>query len=351
MKKINIGVVEGFFGPQWEAEKRKSYAQFLAAYGGEFYIYAPKEDAHLRKGWRGHWDQNFIDKIFNLKKEFSLHNISFGVGFSPFALGEKISLEDEKNLETKMSILKNLDIDLIGVFFDDMPITPNLAQIQIAAIQCIQKFFKNKIIFCPSFYSHDPILEKVFGDRPINYFEDISRGIPSDVNIAWTGPKVISQEIPMEHILDVQRLLKHKPFIWDNLFANDGPRNCNFLKLKPYSGRSAELLSETEGFAFNMMNQAELSKITFLASKLVLSGEANSEDAFKQAVALLCSEPFQNFINENRLNLFGRGLDQFSNEEKNSYLDQLRIFPDPAAQEIIVWLEGGYKVGSECLTD
>ena len=61
----NIGIVEGFFGPAWSDEHRKSYAEFLSKYGGEFYIYAPKQDPHLRKSWRDKWDLEFLTKIRN----------------------------------------------------------------------------------------------------------------------------------------------------------------------------------------------------------------------------------------------------------------------------------------------
>lgn len=47
----NIGVIEGFLAA-WREGDRKSYAEFLAKYGADFYIYAPKQDPHLRKAWR-----------------------------------------------------------------------------------------------------------------------------------------------------------------------------------------------------------------------------------------------------------------------------------------------------------
>ena len=34
---IQIGVVEGFFGPAWNSVARKSYASFLSTFGGDFY--------------------------------------------------------------------------------------------------------------------------------------------------------------------------------------------------------------------------------------------------------------------------------------------------------------------------
>ena len=66
----NIGVIEGFFGPAWPEEDRNSYADFLASAGASFYIYAPKQDPHLRKAWREDWDENYLSKLSDLCSHF-----------------------------------------------------------------------------------------------------------------------------------------------------------------------------------------------------------------------------------------------------------------------------------------
>lgn len=348
MKKI--GVVEGFFGPQWPLEERKSYAQFLSLHGGDFYIYAPKQDPFLRKQWREEWDAEYKNKISNLIETFHAENIHFGVGFSPFGLGETLSEEDKHHLHQKLQILNELNIDMLGLFFDDMPTNENLAKTQIEALEHIQKVFKKKIIFCPSYYTPDPILDKVFGQRPPRYLEEIAQGLTPDVSIAWTGPKVISPEINEAHLKEVSILLKRKPFIWENFFANDGPRNCKFLKLKPFTGRDQSAFLETEAFGLNLMNQPELSKIVFLSSLETLKGKPSSE-AFTYALERLCSSELVYFIESNKILFNELGLDQISEEKKQELLNKLSGFNEPAAKEIKDWLSGGYLVGSECLTD
>lgn len=346
-----IGVVEGFFGPAWPDAGRKSYAEFMARYGGNFYIYAPKQDPHLRKAWREKWDETFLQKLKDLKEHFQNHGIRFGVGFSPFGLGTTLTAEDKSHLEEKLSLLNNLGIDLLGLFFDDMPTNDHLAETQIEALALIQKSFHQRIIFCPSYYTPDPILEKVFGKMPDRYLEKIAEGVPYGVSIAWTGPKVISPVIDQEHLKDVNLLLKRKPFIWENLFANDGPRNCKFLKLRPFSGRTPDAFAETEAFGFNMMNQPELSKVTYLASKYVLEGKADAEKSFELAVRELSSSRFADFIMKHKQEFLEQGLDVLSEDSKKIYIEELETMGDSGAKEIQEWLQGKYIVGSECLTD
>ncbi len=346
-----LGVIEGFFGPAWPDEDRLSYAKFLSEYGGDFYIYAPKQDPHLRKAWREEWDHTYLNKLQSLADHFNNHKITFGVGLSPFGLGREFSVSDKDNLKNKLNQLNGVGVNLLGLFFDDMPSDEFLAETQLKALELVKAEFKGKIIFCPTYYTFDPILEKVFGKMPEGYFSSMANNVPMDVELAWTGPKVISPIINEEHLIEVKSLLKRKPFIWENLFANDGPRNCKFLKLRPFDGRDEKAFKQTTGFGLNMMNQAELSKYTYLASKFVLEGESNVELAFDKAISELCSIEFKDFILSNRKDFLELGLDQLNDERKQILISELEKFDDKGALEIKAWLQGLYIVGSECLTD
>lgn len=346
-----IGVIEGFFGPEWSLEARKSYASFLANYGGGFYIYAPKKDALLRKRWRDKWESTYINSLSSLSAHFKNYKIDFGVGLSPFGLGEDLSLIDQKILEEKLSILNSIGVQKLGLFFDDMPSSNRLALTQIKCVKFVQQFFAKKIIFCPSYYSFDPILDKVFGLRPENYLEDLSVGIDKNISLAWTGPKVISPELSLEHLKEVEEILKRMPFIWENLFANDGPKNCQFLKLKPFSGRGSGLINQVEGYGLNMMNQPYLSQICFLASQLVLVENQQPESALEKALNTLCSKEFSQYLKKYSSEFLTVGLNNMSDDFKQEQINQLEIFPDLGAKEIIQWLRNEFLVGSECLTD
>ncbi len=348
---MDIGIIEGFFGPEYTEVARKSFAAFLSDCGADFYIYAPKRDQNLRKLWREEWRGEFQSFLLDLKDHFAASGIAFGVGLSPMGLNGKFDDQDARDLEKKIRILDKLGITLLGVFFDDMPVEPSLAEVQIRVVKHIQLHFQGKIIFCPSFYSYDPILEKVFGKMPENYLEDIAQGISESVDLAWTGPKVISPEIPGEHLEEVTQILRRKPFLWENLFANDGPKNCKFLKLNPFSGRSSDVVELVSGIGFNMMNQPELSKICFLSSLLVLNEGQQPKEAFHNACAELLSPGLAQFIQSYHEDFAKKGLDGLEDEIRAKLLQKLSSFPDKGAREVEAWLKGEYLVGPECLTD
>jgi hypothetical protein len=348
---MKIGVIEGFFGPAWSESARRDYAPFLKRVGGDFYLYAPKRDPNLRRSWRDPWSEEYKDFLGSLAAHFRAHGIAFGVGLSPFGLGEKLTASDTSALAEKLGVFQGLGLKELGIFFDDMHPHANLAAVQAEVVRLVQQEFSGQILFCPSYYTPDPILEKVFGKMPEHYLEDIARLIPREVDIAWTGPKVISPEIPVEHLEATVKLLGRPPFIFENIFANDGPRNCKFLKLRAFSGREATGPGLVKSWGLNMMNQPLLSQITFLAALRVLKKGEDAEAAFELALRDLATPTLAEFILRHRRSFLEQGLDQLPEGEKASLRRELAAMPDPAAREIEGWLRGDYVVGPECLTD
>lgn len=70
-----------------------------------------------------------------------------------------------------------------------------------------------------------------------------------EIDILWTGPKVISKNLSVESIQEVTEVLRRPPVIWDNLHANDYDQKRVFLG--PYAGRSPELIPLLKGVLTN----------------------------------------------------------------------------------------------------
>jgi hyaluronoglucosaminidase len=349
-KKFAFGIIEGFFGPTWSKSFRKDLGKFCSENQIQFYIYAPKADQNLRKGWRSAWSSDYLSELRDLAHGFHSSNVKFGVGFSPFELNVNSKVEIAL-LAEKLKHLSDLKIDILGIFFDDMKYNDESYSAQLKALSIARENFTGEIFYCPTFYSYDPILPKIFGARPEDYFERLGRDVPNDIEILWTGPKVISSEISAEHLEEVGLKLRRKPHIWDNIFANDGPRNCKFLKLRFPQGRSDRIHQLAAGLSNNPSNQENLSLMLSLALKKAVVEEKPPVQSFVEAANELWPNELVNFITENRQLFLDEGLDKITDQKKSDLLVQLSSFEHPVACEISDWLNGKYIVGEECLTD
>lgn len=346
-----IGIFEGFFGPAWSDEGRRQLAGFMGEHGFGFYVYAPKADPHLRRQWRAEWPDSFLIKLRDLSGMFRRQGVRFGVGLSPFGMDSESS-GDLKLLQEKVQLIREIGVDQIGVFFDDMKWEEGALASQLDTLQVVQANCPAQILFCPTFYSDDPILDRVFGQRPVNYLSEIGREVPQEIQILWTGPKVISPEIPAGHLQNVSEILRRKPFLWDNLFANDGPKQCKFLKVKAMAGRSAGAFQQSQGWAFNPMNQIGLSEIVTLAAKKVFDQAfANPEAALLAVIDQMCEPVTAQILKENKDLFLTEGLDRIADTQKALLLQKLEPLTDNTALEIKAWLQGQFTVGNECLTD
>jgi hyaluronoglucosaminidase len=346
----HLGVMEIFFGPPWNMDERLQWADFLSQQGLSFYLYGPKSDACLRKRWLEPWPPEYLTLLGVLAGEFRMRGLQFGVALSPFGLDYPVSQSVKDELRIKISALTSIGVEILGLFFDDMKTAENLADMQLEILaEIIATGTGAHILFCPSYYSLDPVLDKVFGPRPLDYLERLGREIPQEVDILWTGPKVISTEISVAHLRETALILRRKPFVCDNLFANDGPRNCKFLKLREFS-RETGSLAHSAGWALNPMNQAALSQAMVLSARKVFEGELPSQ-AFDKAARELWPPPLANWILERRQVFLSAGLDQIGWADKTAWIKELEAWPVPVAREIARWLNGEFQVGEECLTD
>lgn len=364
-----IGIIEGFFGPTWSMEGRIAFAELMRGFGGDFFIYAPKKDGCLRRLWREPWSNSYLNELKTLTREFHNRQIMIGVGLSPLGIIPNSIEDDLEILKNRFETLTSIGIDLLAIFFDDMPSTPTMLETQSRVIKWAQLHYPKQIIFCPSYYSLDPKLDKVFGRRPTGYVEGLKDHIPQNVSICWTGPQVISDEITVEHLNHMSNILGRKPFLWENFFANDGPRSCKFLKLRYFEGRSPLILKHIEGIGFNLMNQPYLSQLVYLSALFTLKNGTSPEAAFKKSCQTLCTPELAEYISQHRILFLEKGLDLLPDNkinelkvtlnkillthtnQKSDYAPIRRITSNKIREEIDQWLNGHYVVGEECLTD
>ena len=285
------GVIEGFFGRVWGWQARHECVSFLAASGFDFYSYAPKADAFLRREWRRPIPATSAQEMTRLAAHCRDAGIAFGVGLSPFELYRDYDAAARADLRAKVRQIDSLGATLLFILFDDMRgDTPQLASLQARIMADITAWSgAARFVFCPTYYSSDPLLARVFGAPPAGYLEDIGRLLDARIDIFWTGEAVCSDCYTASHLTQVAQALRRKPFIWDNNIANDSKSRCTRLYLQPDAGRWALPRDLAAGIAINPMNQPALSRIALCGYRRLLGLADVADEIRRRHVGRRCS--------------------------------------------------------------
>lgn len=353
-----LGIIEGFFGRTWSWPARTDMISFLAHSGYDFYLYAPKADPYLRRHWQQPWPDAEWRALCALRDSCRAQGIRFGIGLSPLELYREPWPQSRDALARKLRQLNHLEPDLLGLLFDDMRgDLPELAERQVDLSHLAAEITTaDDLVLCPTYYSFDPILEKVFGARPTGYWEQLGQCLDPTIDLFWTGPEVCSRTYPADHLAQVTELLQRPPFLWDNYPVNDSARLSPFLRLDAYPASHSALEGRVAGHAANPMNQAYLSQIPLRTLPAAYrSGDAyQPEQALIEACNACCPATMARHLIADRPLLQERGLNEMTDTERQRLLDHYQPLADqgvPHALELLDWLRGGYEFDPACLTD
>lgn len=351
LQSFRLAIVEGFYGREWSWQQRQANLLFLAAHGFTEYLYAPKGDRYLRQQWSQSWPSSQANEISRLAKLADENGVVFSIGLSPLAYGQA-SKPGESELLARVESIISLGIKRIYLLFDDMRgDDPGLAKKQAAIIHAVLNQFPGiSLGFCPSYYSDDPVLDKLFGQRPESYLEQLGELIDPEVGIFWTGEKVCSSSYSVEHISRVERQLKRKPLLWDNYPVNDGQKLCTHLHLMPFNNRPAALAEHLSAHFANPMNQALLSRIPLLTLPAVYSGNRFEAKAlFKEAMPG-ASEKETELLLRDYIFFTEHGLTAMQAAQQEKLKNEYADIDGDYAREVYDWLDGRYTFDPACLT-
>lgn len=310
----------------------------------------------MRKRWNEPFPEDRLNALASLFETMKLAGIQRGVGLSPYEAYRDYDSGARAGLREKVTALNKLSLDILCVLFDDMRgDVPALAETQIRILADIREVSTApRIIFCPTYYSYDPIIERCFGPMPANYLEDLGRGLDSSIDLFWTGERVMSSEYPEAHLTEVAERMRRKPFLWDNYPVNDSKRASPFLFLKAFENRGAHLSRLTSGHASNPMKQPWLSQIP-LASLALNYAETVGYD--RPAITSLCAkqvcgDEIANLLLQDLSLFHDTGLAALTEEQKGDLRARYeRHKEDPFCREVLIWLDNGYEFDPACLTD
>jgi protein O-GlcNAcase/histone acetyltransferase len=290
------GVVEGFYGQAWTHQQRLHLFQQMAALELNTYFYAPKNDLKHRAIWRETYSDSELLLFGELSKACEQHALNLIYGLSP-GLDIRFSDEAERNrIKLRIDQLRKVGVRQFALLFDDLPgdmgDDDRRAFESLAAAQCDVtnaifawvrgQFAGARFLFCPTPYC-DRMDRMQLGGA--GYLDDVGRLLSPEIEILWTGPEIVSAEIPVESIERLSRRIRRPPLIWDNLFAND--YDVHRVCCGPYSGRPPDLRRAVRGILINPNNEYLLNFIPLRTFAAFLGGhdEWKPREAFLDAAA------------------------------------------------------------------
>ena len=348
--KPELGIIEGFYGKPWTWESRKETVDFLAPYGYRFYMYAPKADPFLRRKWQDPHPVGMASSLADFAAYCLKSGVRFGIGLTPYEVFNNFDDAARDALARKLAFFDEIGVEDVAILFDDMRgDIPDLARLQSDIVHwAVERTKAGRIIVCPSYYSDDPILDRVFGNRPHRYVEELGERLSADLEIFWTGEEVISRQYSTGHLQRVTEQLRRKPFIWDNYPVNDGQRMSQYLHLRGFTGRNGAMADHVAGHAINPALQPALNRIPAitLSDSYRLGDAYQYSESFRHACKDVLGDTLGELVREDLLTLQDIGLDRLG--EKEAVLrERYGSVDHDGAREIIAWLDGDYRITDE----
>lgn len=289
------GVIEGFYGPPWSQSERFELFDWMAAWGLNTYLYAPKDDLKHRAIWREDYTPAETEVLRELITNCRSRKLKFIYALSP-GLDIRYSREgDRKTLRRRFAQMLTLGCENFALLLDDIPDRLHGEDAarwdSFAAAQCdvANELFRwlrerspaSRFVFCPT-----PYCGRMAGSNygGAGYLDTVGRELRPEIDVFWTGPEIVSREITVPHVRDLAQILRRKPLIWDNLFANDYDGRRFFCG--PYAGRPLELRQEVNGLMLNPNNEFPLNFVPLrtFASFVNSSGCWDSRHAYRSAL-------------------------------------------------------------------
>ncbi|XP_037952799.1 protein O-GlcNAcase [Teleopsis dalmanni] len=255
-KNFICGVIEGFYGRPWTMEQRKDLFRKLKKWGMDSYVYAPKDDYKHRAYWRELYTVEEADHLSSLISAAKEHDVVFYYALSP---GLDMTYSSQKEIQTlkrKLDQVSQFGCEAFALLFDDIEaelskvdkeVFQTFGNAQVSVTNEVYTHLGNpKFFFCPTQYCSSRAIPTLHDSE---YLNTLGSKLNHDIDIMWTGNKVISKIITLESIQEITEILRRPPVIWDNLHANDYDQKRVFLG--PYSGRSPELIPHLRGVMTN----------------------------------------------------------------------------------------------------
>ncbi|XP_047424594.1 protein O-GlcNAcase [Mugil cephalus] len=287
-KQFLCGVVEGFYGRPWSMDQRRVLFQWMQGWGLNTYLYGPKDDLKHRLLWREVYSPEEEGQLRTLIAEAQSRGLKFVYALSP---GQDIVFSsscDMTLLKRKLRQVSDLGCQAFAILFDDIDHSmcqadseafASFAHAQVTVTNEMYRFLGEPpvFLFCPTEYCGSLCSPSV-SKSP--YLQTVGEDLLPDINVIWTGSKVISRKLSADCLAEVESVLQRPPLIWDNLHAND--YDSRRLFLGPFKGREPQLRSQLRGLLLNPNCEFEANYIPLhtLGSWYRAGGEETKDEEY-----------------------------------------------------------------------
>ncbi|ALC47423.1 Oga, partial [Drosophila busckii] len=255
-RQFICGVIEGFYGRPWTTEQRKDLFRKLKKLGMDSYMYGPKDDYKHRAYWRELYTVEEADHLSSLIAAAKEAGIVFYYALSPGLDMTYSSQKEIATLKRKLDQVSQFGCEAYALLFDDIESELSKADKEVfqtfanAQVSVTNEIYTHlscpKFLFCPTQYCASRAVPNVVDSE---YLNTLGCKLNNEIDILWTGDKVISKIITIESIQEITEVIRRPPVIWDNLHANDYDQKRVFLG--PYTGRAPELIPYLRGVMTN----------------------------------------------------------------------------------------------------
>lgn len=276
------GVVEGFYGQPWTNPQRLELLEQLSRCRLNTYFYAPKDDLKHRALWREPYNEAELDALAEIIAACARQRLNFIYGLSP---GLDIRFSDPQELNAirmRLEQLRQVGARHFALLFDDLPGEmsevdrqqhASVAAAQCSVTNCVFAWLRDsdseaRLLFCPTPYC-DRMADAHLGGA--DYLDVVGHQLATDIDVLWTGPEIVSEQIPTASIERVAQRIGRPPVIWDNLHAND--YDLRRLYCGPYSGRPREMIQHVRGILANPNNEFPINFVPLRTMGMFLDRE------------------------------------------------------------------------------
>lgn len=261
------GAIEGFYGTYYTFPERNDLIRFLGRHGFNYYLYAPKNDRQHRTRWWEPYPPSVLERFAETIRIARHAGVTFCYAISFGTPIDFSSVDDFGAVLSKLETFLEMGCRSFGILFDDSPTyysvpgnresfrSPAHAHFDFANrtyARLRSSVGECSFYVCPTDYH---------GVAPFSrYLQELGFGLHEDIRLFYTGPDVCSRTIGLDDVVGFRDATGRAPMLWDNYPVNDlGMRSQ--LHLGPLSGRDRGLHECCAGFAANLMNEAEASKV------------------------------------------------------------------------------------------